>query len=197
LARAGGVKKAAGDSARLDADAWTQSGLQLLADRGIEGVRVELLAKILGVTKGSFYWHFRDRGALLEAMLDDWRRRATLVIIERLERDPEPPLSRLMKLLRLPLAGQRSEQGADVELAIRLWGRHDPKARAALKEVDQLRLRYIAGLLQASGLPPDQVEARAILAYSYMRVAATLIERDRIELMQQCEQLLAPPGGAR
>jgi AcrR family transcriptional regulator len=193
LAGTGGVKKAAGESTRLDADAWTQSGLQLLADRGIEGVRVELLAKMLGVTKGSFYWHFRDRGALLEAMLDDWRRRSTLVIIERLERDSEPPVSRLTKLFRLPLAGPRSEQGADVELAIRLWGRHDPKARATLEEVDQLRLRYIGGLLQTAGAPQDQVEARAILAYAYMRVAATLIERDRIELMQQCERILVSP----
>jgi AcrR family transcriptional regulator len=193
LAGARGVKKAAGESTRLDADAWTQSGLDLLADRGIEGVRVEVLAKTLGVTKGSFYWHFRDRGALLDAMLDDWRRRATLMIIERLERDPEPPISRLTKLLRLPLAGPRSEQGADVELAIRLWGRHDPRARAALKEVDQLRLRYIGGLLKASGLPEDQIEARAILAYSYLRVAATLVERDRLDVMKQCEHILVSP----
>lgn len=178
------------DSPRLDASVWTQAGLEQLSERGIDGVKVETLAARIGVTKGSFYWHFKDRDALLEAMLADWRRRATLAIIDRLERTSVAPIERLRGLLRLPVKGRSSEWGADVELAVRLWGRRDPRARAALEEVDQVRLRYIGRLLQDIGFQPQDAEARAILAYSYMRVYATLIEGDDETMIARCEAAL-------
>ena len=175
---------------RLDADAWTVAALDVLAAQGIDGVRVELLARNLGVTKGSFYWHFRDRDALHVAMLERWRRRATLDIIERLDRD-EQPRHRFGALMRLPFSGPRSAHGADIELAIRLWGRRDPRARAALEEVDRLRTDYIAGLLTSFAVPAAEAQSRAVLAYCYMRVASTLIDWDDQRLMEQCEALLA------
>ncbi len=179
---------------RLDASAWTQAALDLLARSGIDGVRVELLAKQLSVTKGSFYWHFKDRDALLESMLAHWRREATLALIERLDRGEVSPEQRLRHLLRLPLTGRRSVRAAEVELAIRLWGRRDPRANAALEEVDKLRLKYIARLLAKCGARLDEVDARAVLAYSYMRVAATLVAREAADMMAQCEALLMGGG---
>lgn len=186
------VKAAAksAESKRLDASDWVAVALLELNANGIDRVRVEVLAKRLGVTKGSFYWHFKDRDALLAAMLEQWRRRATLLLIERLDRQGAPPDSRLRELLRLPLQGERSAQAAEIELAIRLWGRTDLRARAALAEVDELRLRYIAQLLVQSGTPERIAHARAILAYSYLRVAATLIPPAATDLMAQCEALL-------
>ena len=59
-------------SSRLDASAWIEAALEALADGGVEAVRVEPLAKALDVTKGSFYWHFADRRALIDAMLTSW-----------------------------------------------------------------------------------------------------------------------------
>ena len=182
-------------SGRLDITAWTEAALDLLAIQGIDGVRVELLAKQLEVTKGSFYWHFKDRNALHEMMLANWRKQATLQLIERLERDCASPEVRLRRLLRLPIAGRRSQRAADVELAIRLWGRRDPRARTALEGVDQLRLRYIGKLLTACGVPERDVAARAIVAYSYMRVAATLIAPERADIMELCETLLVGANG--
>lgn len=185
MARTG--KAVAVEAGRLDATDWIRAALNLLAERGLDGVRVEPLAKILGVTKGSFYWHFKDREALLEAMLDDWRRRATLQIIDRIERISEPPAVRLRQLLRVPFGGPRSQHGAEIELSIRLWGRHDPRAKSALKEVDELRLRYITQLLVDCGVPPEESRARAILGYSYMRVGSTLNTSADTELMEKCE----------
>jgi AcrR family transcriptional regulator len=184
------------EPARLDAGKWSRAALELLAEEGIDGVRVETLAKRLGVTKGSIYWHFKDRDALLQTMLTDWRRHATLAIIDRLEQTGEPPERRLRQLLHLPLAGGRSKRGADVELSVRLWGRTDPRARAALEEIDQLRLRYIGRLLEECGISATEAPARAILAYSYMRVAASLIGPDRPDhkdLAAQCEAILLRP----
>jgi AcrR family transcriptional regulator len=178
------------DTSRLDAKAWTAAALVLLAEQGIDGVRVEPLAARMHVTKGSFYWHFKDRDALFEAMLGDWRRRATLQVIERIEQTEEPPRTRLQTLLRVPFSGRRPYHGAEIELSIRLWGRREARARTALEEVDQLRLRYIAQLLKECGVPSKLCEARAIMAYSYMRVASTLMGDESKMLQEQCEAIL-------
>lgn len=178
------------ETRRLEAADWANAALDELATVGIEGVRIELLAKRLGVTKGSFYWHFRDRDALLAALLDQWRRRATLSIIERIERSGERPQARLSALLRLPFSGPRSERGADVELAIRLWGRRDPRALAALSEVDELRLRYIGNLFLEIGFTPDQARARAALAYAFMRVGTTLLGAEDEAILAESEAAL-------
>lgn len=183
-------KTRTGEAPRLDANAWTAVALEALAQNGIDGVRVELLAKQLSVTKGSFYWHFKDRDALHESMLNHWRRKATLSLIERLDKAGTLPEARLRQLLKLPLLGARSAKAADVELAIRLWGRRDARAQAALEEVDSLRLRYIAKLLSECGLDAEEAEARSILAYCYLRVAVTLIRPQAKALMMRCENLL-------
>ncbi|HKR92159.1 TetR/AcrR family transcriptional regulator [Novosphingobium sp.] len=183
-------KRRPADTPRLDAAAWTETALEFLATGGIDGVRIELLAKRLEVTKGSFYWHFKDRDALHDSMLSLWRRRATLSLIERLDKGEQSPEARFRRLLRLPIVGTRSAMAADVELAIRLWGRRDPRAQAVLEEVDNLRLHYIGGLLRECGIIEAEARPRAILAYSYMRVAATLIPGDGQHLMEQCEDIM-------
>ncbi len=184
------AKSAPGESTRLDASAWTQAALEALGTQGIDGVRVELLAKQLSVTKGSFYWHFKDRDALHEAMLTHWRRRATLSLIERLDRAASSPEERLRQLMRVPMHGRRAVSAAGIELAIRLWGQRDERAKAALEEVDALRLQYIEGLLSQCGVAESQTRPRAILVYSYIRVASTLIPHDAEGLMVECENLL-------
>ncbi len=125
---------------RLDEAAWIDCALDVLAEHGIDGVRVEVLAKKLQVTKGSFYWHFKDRDALLEGMLNSWRRQATLRIITRVDQAEQTPAGRLRYLINLPFHGQRAEHGANVELSLRLWSRRDPRAAAALTEIDQVEL---------------------------------------------------------
>lgn len=188
------MKARAKTTERLDATVWADAALAELAVHGIDGVRVEVLAKRLEVTKGSFYWHFKDRDALLAMMLERWRRRATLALIERLDRKSTSPQERLRELLRLPLKLERSAHAAAIELAIRLWGRSDLRARQALEEVDELRLHYLEQLMIAAGSPPESARAKAILAYSYQRVAATLIPSDSLNLIQQCEDILISPA---
>lgn len=188
------ARKTKKETVRLGASDWIEAALDVLSDQGIDRVSVEPLAKRLGVTKGSFYWHFKDRDDLLEAILSHWRRRATLQIIDRIERADESPRDRFLRLMHLPFLGsRRSRRGAEIELSVRLWGRHDPRARAALAEVDQLRLSYIRQLLIAAGVSESDALARAIHAYSYMRVATTLIEAGNQALIDQCvTDLLAP-----
>jgi AcrR family transcriptional regulator len=174
-------------AARLDIEAWTMAGLDLLWKEGVDAVKVAPLAARLGVTKGSFYWHFKDREALLDAMLAHWRRRATMDIIDRLDRSTESPEARLRNLFRVPFTMSAAEWAAD---PLRVWGRRDPKVRAVLDEIDQIRLRYVSRLLEHCGFSPDEAAARGVMAYCYIRVAVTLVDRNQSQIMDRCEKIL-------
>lgn len=178
------------EARRLLAEDWIAAALDTLAVSGVDAVRVESLARDLSVTKGSFYWHFADRSALLSAMLGSWRRRATLAIIERLERTEESPRDRLRGLIRLPFASSRSAKGANLELAIRLWAKRDAAAAAAVEEVDQQRLAYLVSLLRQLGLADEEARMRAYVTYAYI-IAEGLVSRpDSAGLAETCERWL-------
>ncbi|QTH20204.1 TetR/AcrR family transcriptional regulator [Rhizorhabdus wittichii] len=178
----------------ISAHTWLRGALKTLGEVGIEGVRIEPLAKRLGLTKGSFYWHFKDRDALLIEMLAHWRRRSTLDVIEQIEQGNEAPRARLRKLLHMAIIEERFAKGANnVELAIRLWSRTDERPRQALTEVDELRLRYIRSLFSEVGFDGAQAEARAGLTYSFMRVAATFVGDNKERALENTLSALLSP----
>ena len=115
---------------RLDRDAWLQRSLDVLRAEGIQGVRVERLARDLGVTKGSFYWHFKDRDDLLRSILEFWTERFNNVILENRELlEPEPGQGLLAAIRRV------REEGLDrYELAMRAWADHDSGANATVAD---------------------------------------------------------------
>ena len=118
-----------GSTNLLNRKAWLDHALGVLRDEGIAGVRVERLARDLGVTKGSFYWHFVDRAELLESMLKYWADEFTLEIIEDLKIQVDDPSERLHTVMK---AVDEQELGR-FDLAIRAWADHDPTAAAAVK----------------------------------------------------------------
>jgi AcrR family transcriptional regulator len=183
------------ENVRLDAAAWTDAGLSVLAETGVDAVRVEPLARRLAVTKGSFYWHFKDRADLLAAMLASWRRQATLKIIERIERSQRAPLEKLRQLIDLPVLGKNSARGASLELAIRLWAKSDAAAADALAEIDRQRLTHIAGLLKAAGVADEaEAEGRAFLYYAYMLAEALITTPLSAAAKAACDARLAAPS---
>ena len=177
---------------RLSRDDWTDAAMDALAKYGMDGVRVEKLAKSLNVTKGSFYWHFRDRDELLDAIIEKWRRENTINIIEYVG-SVEDPHIRLRKLARMPFEADLVKD--PLGLPLRLWARYDDRPRKALAEVDDLRVRMNAQLFRACGFAPADAEARSVLLYSYMRVAMTLADLDDENLRARCEELLLRSGG--
>src|SRR6476659_10987293 len=104
---------------RTPRDTWIRVGMQALADGGPEAVRVEPLAKALGVTRGGFYWHFKDRQALLDELLDAWERRSTDEVLERVEREGGDPRAKVRRAGMLTF----SSDLLPVDLAIRDWAR--------------------------------------------------------------------------
>ena len=153
-------------AARLDAAAWIAAGFDALASGGIDAVRVEPLAKALGITKGSFYWHFADRRALLDAMLEAWMQGRVAAIRQQaaLRGDPAAALRDLADLY----TRNANVRGLAIELAIRALARADAAAAKAVRSVDRERLRHVGDLFAALGWARPEAQARAVLFYSYL-----------------------------
>jgi AcrR family transcriptional regulator len=144
---------------QLSAEDWLDQGLRTLARSGFTALKAEPLAKAMGVSRGSFYWHFADIGAFHAAILEHWREVAAEQIIANLEAasDHDNPLS---LLLRQAFGGKLA-----LENAVRSWATHDPLARSAVQAIDRRRLSYVERLLRASGLCPEVARARAQILY--------------------------------
>src|ERR1700687_5210411 len=119
-------------------DAWIEAGFKELARSGVEGVRVEVLAKNLGVTKGGFYRRFKDRAALLEGMLQTWRAGRIAAIEQQTSLDGASARERLRALIQL-YSERMNTEGMAVELAIRQWARSDEPAAAAAARAERGR----------------------------------------------------------
>ena len=143
---------------------WVSAGLEALRKGGVAAVRVERLAGGVGVTKGSFYHHFRDRGALLEALLDFWSREMTDAEFARLETMRGGLAARL-----LALAEDVLEKGMGrYDPAIRAWARHDRKVAAAVAQVDRRRVKALAGFFEEGGFSTAEARIRARTFYTFL-----------------------------
>jgi AcrR family transcriptional regulator len=150
---------------RTPRNSWIEEGLRALAAGGPDAVRIELLARALGVTRGGFYWHFDDRHALLEEMLDTWERVGVDDVIERVEGDGQD-LDARARLRRLFAIGASSDEVLRIELAIRDWARRDQAVAERLRRIDNRRMSYMRLLFGAFCRDEGEVEARCMLAFS-------------------------------
>ncbi len=128
---------------------WVDAGLGVLALHGANAVKIDALASLLGVTKGSFYWHFADRSALLVAMLERWEAVATDAIMATIDADGGTPAQRLERLIDIGT----NHSAAALESGLRAWARTDDEVAQALLRVDARREGYVRDLLSAHGLP--------------------------------------------
>lgn len=183
---------------RTPRGAWVEAALRALATGGPESIRVEALAARLGVSKGGFYWHFKDRAALLEEMLDSWEQRVVGDVIAQVESEPGEARAKLQHLF--DLASTSSADLLPVELALRDWARRDAEVAARLHRVDNQRMEYLRALFGPICADEDDVEARSILAFSLFIgsnfIAAEHRGRSRSEVLQLAiDRLLAESWG--
>jgi AcrR family transcriptional regulator len=179
-------------------DTWIEAGFKEIARSGVEGVRVEVLAKNLGVTKGGFYRRFRDRAALLDGMLQAWSAGRIAAIEKQTSLDGASARERLKALIAL-YSERMNTEGMAVELAIRQWARSDEAAAAAVASVDAARLRNVGHLYRATGLAPDEADAQAFLFYCFIFGQSLLFPdrgpRKRAQLIaRSAEKLLEDEG---
>jgi AcrR family transcriptional regulator len=141
---------------------WIEEGLRALAAGGPDAVRIEALARALGVTKGGFYNHFEDRPALLDEMLDTWERLVIDQVIERVEAEGGDARSRLRGLFAL--GSSPAGDLIKIELAIRDWARRDRAVARRLKRIDNRRMDYLRSLFGAFCPDENEVEVRCLIA---------------------------------
>jgi len=170
--------------------AWISEGLALLAESGVDAVRVERLADRMGTSKVSFYWHFKDRPDFLASLLSTWQYQTRLNMPDR----PAPPShDRLRRLLDLPTLGDCAAYGASVELAIRLWARGDALARQAVADIDAQRLAYIERFISSSMADVTDTGARAYLLYGHIMAEAFIVGPRPQPDRATCETILVTP----
>ncbi|MBL4759061.1 MAG: TetR/AcrR family transcriptional regulator [Rhizobiales bacterium] len=144
---------------RLSKSNWLDHGLKILAASGANALKAEPLCRSLQVSRGSFYWHFRDIGAFHSELLARWRVRATDDIIEDV--DQKGDSSERLELLMNKAMGHEDR----LERAIRSWAAQNADVAVAVAEIDKIRLDYVCQLLEAAGVPADRVQARAAFIY--------------------------------
>jgi AcrR family transcriptional regulator len=153
--------------AQLDRQSWIAAAIDVLAEDGVEGLRVETLARRCKVTKGSFYWHFKDRRDLLNAVLDTWRAGRIADIVKQTRAEPGEEVARIHHVIEVYSAA-RNRRGIRIELALRDWARRDAAASAVVAEVDAVRLDCARKLFVACGLPEQEAASRSMLLYAYV-----------------------------
>ncbi len=146
---------------RTPRSAWVDAALQALAKGGPDAVRIEALAASLGVSKGGFYWHFKDRQALLDEMLDSWEKAVVGDVIVSIESRPGDPQVKLQQLFELAPSVDFA-----VELALRDWSRRDRGVAKRLRRIDARRMDYLRLLFGQFCESEDDVEVRSMLAFS-------------------------------
>ena len=148
-------------NARLSADDWAQAALDLIAEQGVSAVAVEPLARRLGVTKGSFYWHFPSRDALLQAALERWEAVEQESIFGSLEQVADPR-ERLRALFQLVAREVRSH----IIYSELLKALDHPAVQPVINRVSQRRLDYLVASFRQAGMGRVEAQHRARLAYA-------------------------------
>jgi len=154
-----------GPRTQLDREHWIEAAIDVLAREGVAGLRVEVLAKHCGVTKGSFYWHFKDKQALLEALLAQWKDGRIRDIEKTTSVAPGKERDQLHYAIEL-YGASRNRKGMLIELAVRDWARHDKQAAAVVESVDLYRLECTRKLFVAAGMSDAEAKSRSLLLYA-------------------------------
>ena len=185
----------------LTAQDWAKAALDAIADDGVEAVAVEPLARRLGVTKGSFYWHFANRNALLKAALELWEERETTAIVRQVVHIDDPR-KRIQQVFRLANSSAKNGRLSGVFAA----ASGDPVIGPVVERVAQKRLGFLNDCYAALGLPPEEARRYAMFAYaSFMgtlqlrRDDANALPRGRAlnEYVRLCMDTLIPQPPAQ
>ncbi|MHC5114141.1 MAG: TetR/AcrR family transcriptional regulator [Planctomycetota bacterium] len=180
-------------TARLTREEWLQAALDLLAREGDSRITIDALARGLGVSKGSFYWHFESRADFVRSLAAHWSRRYTADISEQVRSAPGDPKSRLLLLSE----GIIREDLARYDLAVRAWAGHDPAVAAIVRNVDEQRMTIVRELFAELGFRGAELamRTRTFVAYHSFEQSLLSPQRKRTRLAERkrrIEMLIRP-----
>jgi len=180
---------------KLSVTDWLQAAFRALTKGGPSAIKAEAIARDLGVSKGSFYWHFENVPSLKSRMLSHWQEDATQAIISELDQITGDPKEKLQHLMTISTSGMDTPYGGPMaEAAIRDWARYDKSVSGVVKKVDTTRIEYLCGLFQEYGLQKKQSKANARVLYSSLIglqiLSANKLANPRQDLLGLLEILL-------
>lgn len=170
---------------KTNRDDWLTLGFRVLALEGAEQLKAEVLARKMGKTKGSFYWHFLDIDAFKSEMMRFWRAKAfsdILAIVDPIE-DFHERIETLIDLATQDLMQQLGVQ--NIEPSIRAWGRSSGKVALVIEEVDQLRINWLSDQFRETGVDGDQVATLFYSSFIGLNFLSALSPRDRNLMLKQ------------
>ncbi len=139
---------------------WLTFALDVLIKKGPEHLKITPLCELKGVTKGSFYHHFKNRAVFIDSLMDHWYQTTTQGFIDQVDATL-PTLKRLQALDRII-----NSHSIEAEHHIRAWALKEPSIRLHLEKIDRQRQSYLAECYQEIGLSPQQANDVALIAYS-------------------------------
>ena len=151
-------------SSRLDREEWLARALEVLGKQGAGELTVESLARQLGVTKGSFYWHFKDRADFFRQLIEYWDKQFTQTVIAKISTQDSPPEERLLELMRLV----HSKRLDRFEMPVRAWAQQNPALAPLVRSVDKHRIDFVRSLFMEMGFDKDEAEMRTRVFLTYM-----------------------------
>lgn len=184
--------KGAQNRKQLSREDWMQAALETMRIAGVDGVKVAPLAARLGVTTGSFYWHFKNRRELLDELLGYWERTRTDMAIEESKRFQGSPKDRILFLMERVMGGGL----AGYDLPIWLWAQSDQGARTVFQRALKKRFAHATWMFQEAGFSKRQAESRGRMMAVYMMGESTLIPRSassQADSMRQQHKILTTP----
>lgn len=137
---------------QLSREDWLAAGFRALAEQGPNGIRINLLCHALGMTKGSFYWHFKDLGAYKAAMLKLWMSKVATEIIDSVQKAPTAQARLDAVFSEAARAAPDAFGGRKIESAMRAWALSDSTVAEQLARIDAARLSFLRHVLQEAGL---------------------------------------------
>ncbi len=153
---------------RLSREDWITGAIRFLAASSVDALRLDNLAAALGVTKGSFYAHFKSRRELVDAVLDRWRHGVSQEV-SRIVRSKEfGPLDTLRRLLDLSFVDNPDVAGGPFEITLRGWARRDSRVREIMHYVDNSRIAEVRSLYLEAGLDRATADIYALLHMTFV-----------------------------
>jgi len=149
---------------RLSKTDWLRHGLEALRLYGIKDLNIDALAEYIGVTKGSFYWHFKDRSDFYKHLIKYWEEELTTSVMERIIALPGAADERLKALMELVIKEELARYDAD----IRAWSVYEEIAEKAVARIDKIRMGFVKSLFKEMGFSKKEAEIRSRLFYLYI-----------------------------
>lgn len=178
---------------RLGKEAWLAAALEVVARDGGARLRIDTLVQEMGVTKGSFYWHFASRGAFVTELLEYWHQQSTLHVPESLQNLEGDASEQLLQLITVIVAEKLTRH----DLAIRSWAIQEPGIRPLVRRTDVFRLSFVRNLLAEMGFSEMAADVRARVLVTYMAMDGSIFDplsqKKRVEYIKNIHAMVTRP----